>query len=177
MLKGTKRRTAHALAATVGLTLAAVVPSAAAAASSQRNQDLAAVRAATAKYHNEAVAIEDGYIPTDACVAVPGVGAMGYHYFNPDRAGSVDLREPTLLIYQPRADGSRKLVAVEYFKPDADQNLATDGDRPTLFDGIAFDGPMEGHEPGMPKHYDLHVWVWQHNPAGMFAQFNPAGSC
>ena len=29
----------------------------------------------------------------------------------------------------------------------------------------------------MPPHYDLHVWVWQANPAGIFAPFNPNVSC
>ena len=42
---------------------------------------------------------------------------------------------------------------------------------------MPFDGPMLGHEPGMPIHYDLHVWIWQHNPVGMLDQFNPSGSC
>jgi hypothetical protein len=28
------------------------------------------------------VAIADGYVPTDACDAIPGVGGMGYHYFH-----------------------------------------------------------------------------------------------
>ena len=30
---------------------------------------------------------------------------------------------------------------------------------------------MEGHEPLMPHgmhHYDLHVWLWKENPAGLF---------
>jgi hypothetical protein len=40
-----------------------------------------------------------------------------------------------------------------------------------------FDGPMEGHGAGMPIHYDLDVWIWQHDPAGMFAAWNPAGAC
>lgn len=35
-----------------------------------------------------------------------------------------------LLLYLPRENGKLKLVGVEYFKVDADQNLATDGDRP-----------------------------------------------
>ena len=40
-----------------------------------------------------------------------------------------------------------------------------------------FDGPMEGHSPVMPRHYDLHVWVWHHNPSGMFSMWNPNVSC
>jgi hypothetical protein len=47
---------------------------------------------------------------------------------------------------------------------------------PQLF-GQTFQGPMPGHVPGMPWHWDLHVWVWANNPSGMFAQWNPALSC
>ncbi len=36
---------------------------------------------------------------------------------------------------------------------------------------------MEGHDPQMPRHYDLHVWLWQANPAGIFAPFNPNVRC
>lgn len=46
-----------------------------------------------------------------------------------------------------------------------------------LVDERPFDGPTLGHEPGMPIHHDLHAWVWKHNPAGTFAQFNPRVSC
>jgi hypothetical protein len=36
---------------------------------------------------------------------------------------------------------------------------------------------MLGHEPGMPVHYDLHVWLYQANPDGVFASWNPSVSC
>lgn len=138
--------------------------------------DLAAVRAATAKYHNVRVAVADGFTATDECVESPA-GVMGYHYVNFARLGApLDVRKPAILLYDPKANGGRKLVGVEYFKADADQDLATDGERPSLF-GVPFDGPMPGHFAGMPVHYDLHVWIWRHNPAGMFAEFNPAGTC
>lgn len=141
------------------------------------HQDLAAARAATARYHDETRAVADGYTRTDDCVAVPGLGAMGYHYVNPSLlTAPPDIRKPPVLIYQPARGGRRELVAVEYFAADADQDLATDHDRPALF-GVEFDGPMPGHDEGMPVHYDLHVWLWQHNPDGMFAQFNPTGRC
>ena len=29
----------------------------------------------------------------------------------------------------------------------------------------------------MPTHYDLHVWVGKHNPAGIFTPFNPSLHC
>jgi hypothetical protein len=29
----------------------------------------------------------------------------------------------------------------------------------------------------MPIHYDLHVWLYKHNPAGTFAMWNPRVHC
>jgi hypothetical protein len=138
--------------------------------------DVATLRAAASKYQDVKVAVADGFIPTDDCTSSPE-GVMGFHYANPKLLeGPPTVAKPPILVYQPDSSGGRKLVAVEYFKPDADQDLATKDDRPTLF-GKPFDGPMEGHTPQMPRHYDLHAWLWQDNPKGMFAQWNPAGSC
>jgi hypothetical protein len=105
---------------------------------------------------------------------------MGIHYDNAAlRAAAAkhgfDIRHPQQLNYIPQGNRLR-LVAIEFYKRDADQNLATDGDRPTLF-GQPFDGPMPGHYPGQPVHYDLHVWVFAHNPNGMFSTWNPAEHC
>jgi hypothetical protein len=135
-------------------------------------KQLAAARAATAKYHLESRALADGYVPVSPCVAVPGLGAMGIHYANFSLMdGRVDPARPELLLYLPDQNGRRQLVGVEYFVPAAAVTTA-----PTLF-GKTFDGPMPGHGPGEPVHYDLHVWLWSHNPAGMFAQFNPKLTC
>lgn len=136
------------------------------------NQQLAQVRQATARYHDVSAAIADGYVPTDHCLAVPELGTMGYHYVNPQLASdaTLDPLQPEVLLYVPSGDGV-KLVAVEYFIAAA----ATTG-TPFLF-GQPFDGPMPGHEPGMPEHYDLHAWLWAPNPGGVFAQFNPSVDC
>src|SRR6266498_2895652 len=32
-------------------------------------------------------------------------------------------------------------------------------------------------DPTMAVHYDLHVWLWQDNPTGLFAPFNPRLAC
>ena len=48
---------------------------------------------------------------------------------------------------------------------------------PTELFGRGFDGPMLGHGPGMPIHYDLHAWIAEANPSGVFAQWNPAIRC
>ena len=147
----------------------------AAPASEGRGGDqLAAVRAATAKYQRVSAAVADGYSPSEECAAGPD-GVMGRHFVNPALLGVLDPERPPILLYVPSKGGLR-LAGVEWFQADADQDLATDADRPTLL-GRAFDGPMPGHEPGMPAHYDLHAWVWADNPDGVFAPWNPALSC
>ncbi len=141
--------------------------------------ELQAVKAATARYHSFAQAQADGYtIAGEPCVAAPGLGAMGIHAVNPGLIAdpAINPTQPEILLYLPKANGRLELIGVEYFKVDADQNLATDADRPSVF-GQPFDGPMPGHTPTMPIHYDLHVWFWADNPAGMFAPFNPSLSC
>jgi hypothetical protein len=138
--------------------------------------ELNEVRAALAHYHAVEHATRDGYVPMSPCEESPA-GAMGIHYVNPALLGApIDPLRPAILLYLPRAHGSLELVAVEYFAVDADQDLTTDVDRPSLF-GQPFDGPMLGHAPGMPIHYDLHVWLYEQNPNGVFAMWNPAISC
>lgn len=137
-----------------------------------------AVEAATARYHSLHQAENAGYSAEgEPCVASPA-GTMGVHAANGPLLAdpAIDPLRPELMLYAPKQGGKLALVAVEYWKADADQNLATDGDRPSLF-GQPFDGPMPGHNPTMPIHYDLHVWLWATNPAGLFAPFNPAVSC
>jgi hypothetical protein len=136
-------------------------------------------RQGTGKYHDIRRALADGYIRVSECVEAPGVGAMGYHYLNPALAAdpAIDPRKPEVLLYAPKARGRLRLVGVEYFKADADQDTSTDDDRPALAGVVAFDGPMEGHSPGMPIHYDLHAWIWNRNRNGTFAQFNPDVRC
>jgi hypothetical protein len=136
------------------------------------------IRDATRQFRDVDVALAAGYVPTEACAALPGVGGMGYHYVNPGLIGDarVDPTMPEILLYYRDDRGRLKLGGVEYFVADADQDLATDGDRPTLM-GHAFDGPMPGHEPGMPVHYDLHAWVYLDNPSGDLAAWNPNLTC
>jgi hypothetical protein len=163
--------------AILAIAYAFVAMSAVPAATNEGQDELSLVRTATDRYHDESVALADGYVRTDECVELPGVGGMGFHYVQPSLMdASLDIERPEILVYAPSGSGGRRLVAVEYFQPDADQDLATDDDRPGLF-GVPFDGPMPGHVEGMPVHYDLHAWVWQANPAGTFAQWNPNVAC
>ena len=133
---------------------------------------------ATRRFRDVRQAILAGYLPTRQCV--PG---MGFHYAKLALAGdaNVDPTLPETLVYTAAPGGAVRLAALEYFRADADQNLKTDDDRPTLF-GHPFNGPMPGHPlpPGqtpMPIHYDLHVWLYQHNPSGELATDNPEVDC
>lgn len=143
-------------------------------------KDLAQVRRATAKYHDVNVALADGFIRTPACVEEPELGGMGIHFIHPARLmdPAISLLEPEVLLYSETEDGM-KLLGVEYFygigAPDTPIPDPAPPS-PILF-GRAFDGPMDAHEPGQPPHYDLHVWLWQANPSGIFAPFNPKVSC
>ena len=174
--------TACAVGATV-LTMApptanaTVSPGPAVAPEASTKRALAQLRQATARFRLPAAAIRSGYAATKTCVDLPGVGAMGYHYANRAHLadGVLDVRRPEMLVYVRTRHGLR-LGAVEFFQVDADQKISTNTDRPSLF-GRHFDGPMLGHEPGMPIHYDLHVWLYKHNPAGMFVTWNPAVTC
>jgi len=148
------------------------------------SRQLLRTKAALDKFRDVDAATAAGYAPASPCESKPADqeassdgGGMGIHYVsNAAMAdGKLIPSKPEILVYAPTADGPQ-LVAAEYFKPDADQNTATDGDRPAIF-GRAFDGPMLGHAPGMPIHYDLHVWLWKHNPSGTFAPWNPTVSC
>lgn len=136
---------------------------------------LAEVREALARYSDPLVAIRDGYFSTVGCVVYPQ-GGMGVHFLNPALIGPTpDPFRPQILVYEPDRAGRLRLAAAEWFIP-----LATGvTERPSIF-GRPFDGPMEGHEPLMPRalhHYDLHVWLWKDNPAGVFSAINPTVDC
>ncbi|MQA24187.1 MAG: hypothetical protein GEU94_01675 [Micromonosporaceae bacterium] len=179
MSQGPRSRIAAAtIAAAIAVAVLIGHPASASAHHSKVALDLMKVRLATAKYHDIDKAIADGYHAPHPYVCVDSAeGTMGYHYLKWDRLDDkLDMRKPELLVYVPDSRRGLRLVAVEYMKPDADQDLSTDGDRPTLFNQ-PFQGPMEEHEAGMGIHYDLHAWVWSDNPNGTFAQWNPAISC
>jgi hypothetical protein len=136
-------------------------------------------KVATARYHSLTQAMADGYTGVgEPCVASPDGAAMGIHFINPELMAddAVDPLRPEILLYVPKANGNLALIGVEYWKADADGQLGTSDDRPSVL-GQPLDGPMPGHNPTMPVHYDLHVWFWKSNPSGFFAPFNPTLSC
>jgi type II secretory pathway pseudopilin PulG len=184
-----------------GLVVGAIALTATVALASRVSATLSAeqqaAKAASARYQSVQQALNDGYSGEgEPCVQAPpppgASGAMGIHYVNHalTRDLEIDAAQPEILLYLPGEDGKLELVGVEYFAP-ALANTAQ-GPQPWFeatpppggfFNpapsvlGQTFDGPMPGHNPEMPWHYDLHVWFWEGNPAGLFAPFNPALSC
>jgi hypothetical protein len=99
---------------------------------------------------------------------------MGVHYVDPARlATGFELTRPEVLIYEPQGDGRMRLVGVEYVALDADQDPGT-VEQHAFPGGIGFHAPHAG--PG-PVAYTLHAYVWKHNPAGLFVDYNPRNSC
>ena len=146
--------------------------------------ELERVRTSLDKYRDPIVAVHDGYFSSLACVDFPvagksgqvpyAAGGMGVHFLNTALIGpKLDTSHPTVLIYEPDGDTLR-LVAAEWFVPTEASPV-----RPEVF-GHPLDGPMEGHHPIMSPemhHWDLHVWLWKANPAGLFSPTNPNVRC
>ncbi|MBN7815568.1 hypothetical protein [Algoriphagus pacificus] len=139
---------------------------------------LADLRAATAKYHDIEVAMEDGYGLGSGCVSTPA-GGMGFHYVNFAAVdGEYDPTMPEAVLYEMDKNGQMKLVAVE-FVINKDEWDAENTEMP-YFGMQAFDvktGPIGPNNPLPFDNYQLHVWVWKHNPNGIFTMFNPKVTC
>jgi hypothetical protein len=173
-----------ALLSNLPLSTALAQSPAQAATEASLSPELKQARAALEKYRDPVVAVHDGYLSTLACVeytkGVEGTmhyapGGMGVHFLNMQLIGRpLEISKPQVLIYEPHGD-SLELAAAEWFVPVE----AAGQTRPRIF-GQELQGPMEGHVPLQPAsfhHYDLHVWLWRHNPAGTFAPTNPAVKC
>jgi len=162
------------------------------------------VRAATERFQDVKVALAEGYIrdPSDTCdsaemMGKPAeLGAMGIHFFRPDMLGisgppnprvdgngtHTDFNKPAILIYEPQADGSLQLVAVENLVFQKSWHAAGN-QKPPSFHGVEWDTMQDNPATKIDEahmfepHYDRHVWLYRENPRGLFAQFNPNVSC
>ncbi|HET7472156.1 MAG TPA: hypothetical protein VFJ71_03425 [Candidatus Limnocylindrales bacterium] len=147
--------------------------------------NLAAVRAATAQFNSTAQADAAGYgpfpagVPLHECISnLSGPGAMGFHWVNGAYIdGVADPLHPEVLVYAPDSHGKLKLVALEYviFQADWYANHPQ-GSMPELF-GQMFMATGSPNRYDIPAFFALHVWLYDSNPAGMFANFNPTVSC
>ncbi len=147
------------------------------------------------------VALAEGFIrdPFNACETAEMMGkpaSLGAMFFRPDLLGvtappsprvggmgtHTDFRTPAILIYEPQADGSMELVAVENLVFDKGWKAAGHTAPPT-FHGVPYDTMIDDPATQIDEahmfepHYDRHVWLYRDNPSGIFGQFNSAVSC
>ena len=136
------------------------------------DQQLAALERLTEPFHDFSKAQEAGWnVQATPCWEHATLGAMGYHYGNPEflADGEIDLLEPELLMYVPDASGHMHLVGMEYIV-DLEAWDAQHDSPPTLLG-------HEFHPHSSLPIYKFHIWLWRNNPQGMFADWNPEVSC
>ena len=126
------------------------------------------VREANARFADVAAAEAEGYEPIPCASSTTG-GAMGIHYVKGEflKDGLLDIAKPEAIMYEPKPDGSLELVAVEYI----------DFKGPASLDGQLFSFNPAPNRYGLDPFYELHVWAWKTNPAGVFADNNPDVTC
>jgi hypothetical protein len=164
--------------------------------------ELTLVKKAAEKYRDVKVALAEGFLrdPMDMCDTAPmmgrpaELGAMGIHYFRPDLLGitgtsprvngngtHTDFLQPAILIYEPQADGSLELVAVEnlvFKRAWHEKNAEVPSYYGVPWDSMQDDPATEIDEAHhFEPHYDRHVWLFRDNPNGIFSPFNPNVSC
>jgi hypothetical protein len=149
-------------------------------------RQLVDAHAATARYAADpAVAVRDGYM-----IITPMMPGMGFHYLNPKIQG-FDPAKPPILVYAET--GPRQhLVALEWVFPETPATPPLEGATYGSFDAACHfkdgnftvaaaekDCPATHEKTGAaftfwhPKLVTLHVWLWYHNPAGMYHPTNP----
>jgi hypothetical protein len=158
-------------------------------------QTLNALTQLTAPFHDVDAAQAAGYglfskpplTAADGCISSAGDGGMGYHYTRGNNLtdDSVSLLDPEFLVYAPkngpRKDGEARtrLAAFDYFLPYTAKWPGPDGPNfkraPTLHDfSTMSDLPDLAFAPSRFGGWMFHIWLWEHNPGGMFANWNRA---
>jgi hypothetical protein len=128
-----------------------------------------AVRSANDRFKDVSAATAEGYAPIPCASAATGNGAMGIHYVNANhqKDDAVEVGKPEAVMYEPKADGTLELIAVEYITSKGPASLG----------GQLFSFSSAPNRYGLGPFYELHVWAWKHNPTGTFADNNPHVSC
>ena len=169
---------------------------------SQPDQALQQLARQLEPYKNVNFALNNGYRRANPHCEFSrnGLGAMGIHYVRGDLLGLppgppvpgqringtgtyTGVNPPAILLYVDDAatSGGKRLVGIELLVFAEAWHAANK--QPPKYRGREYnymaDNPAtqvdEAHN-FMP-HYDLHIWLFEHNPSGLYAQWNPALSC
>src|SRR5262245_45492175 len=137
-------------------------------------------------FFNPANALAKGWVNVTACVSGPNEGAMGHHLVLPDPDpnkpppsvvdGVLDPAQPEAFIYEPQGNGYFRLVGVEFIQLAddwANRFAHHQVDTPTpRVNGQLMNLVGTPNRYGLPAFYELHVWAFENNPLGNFADFN-----
>jgi len=156
-------------------------------------QTLNDLRQLTAPLHNLEDAQAAGYnlftlsplTAADGCISSAELGGMGYHYTRGNNLSddAVSLLDPEFLVYAPtdapQKDGvaRRRLAAFDYFLPYSPVWPGPDGPNfkraPTTHDfSTMSDLPDIAFAPSRFQGWMFHIWLWEHNPGGMFTNWD-----
>jgi hypothetical protein len=141
---------------------------------SARADVLQQVRQVTARFASIEQARAAGYEPFYVCAEQPGVGTMGQHYVKFPLVGdpAIDPLQPEALVYEPKANGGYRLVALEWVQVGPEAATA-----PTVL-GVPMSYTPAPNRYGIePGFYQRHYWLYERNPLGTFADWNPDVSC
>ena len=161
-------------------------------ASAQTLDDL---RRLTASLHDLDAATGAGYglfnkpplTAPDGCISDMNLGGMGYHYTRGNNLmdDKIELLDPEFLVYAPKIGASpndvsrTRLAGFDYFLLYSAKWPApgTPGftKAPSFHDFPSTSGlPDVEFSPSRFGGWMIHIWLWEHNPDGMFANFNPS---
>lgn len=192
----------------IGAAIAAIGLATIAAPSTAAAHDVAAeiekVRVATLKYNDIKVALAEGFVPAPPgdCITAakeglpPAWGGMGIHYIHPAMlkikgaepkvhgdSTHTDFMKPAILLYDPQADGSMKLVGVENLVfLHAWQQAGNQA--PPTFAGRSYDTMADSsstpHDEAhnFEPHMDQHIYFAKGaNPRDQLNPFHPSVTC
>ena len=131
---------------------------------------IARARAATARFASLDTAVAVGYQRTvTECIANEPAGTMGFHHVNRSLLDDLlDVEQPEILVYEKLPDGRYRLNGVEYIVPY--RVRPADATPPQIL------GQKLKRADRLDLWY-LHVWLFQENPRGIFADWNPTVHC
>jgi hypothetical protein len=138
------------------------------------------VHKATAQFTDINAALAAGFMQATPCVSGPDFGAMGVHFVLGSRitAGTLNATEPEALIYEPLPNGAFRLVGVEFIILASVWQAQNPGSTATpALEGHLMNFVGAPNRYGLPAFYELHVWAWEQNPVGSFADWNTQVSC
>lgn len=161
----------------------------------QPDQALQQLARQLAPFQSVAYARSQGYIQASGCESHPTLGTMGHHYVNPRLLGLTapvngringtgtytGVEPPAILLYVPDGQGGLTLVGIEMLVFAAAWDAANN--HPPMYRGRTYnymvDNPNTARDEahGFMPHYDLHIWLFENNPSGLYSQWNPALSC